>query len=112
MNKWTGRYYTNKKTSEKIRKKLKKYYKKHDMWNKGKITSKIIKKYGSHKNWIKHKRKSRKYYLTDLKANAIRRFKRDYDKKRWKQIRTLLQKRKNECGYPPRRRWHNSGVKY
>jgi hypothetical protein len=35
LNKWTGRYYSNKRTSEKIRKALRKHYKNHSIWNKG-----------------------------------------------------------------------------
>ena len=112
---WTGRYNTNKKTSGKISKGLKKYYKSHNSWNKGRITSRIIKKFGSHKNWIKYLRKTKKgYYLNDLKQNAMRHIKKryNYTPERMKQIYALDIAKKERCGYFKRKVWLKWELEY
>jgi hypothetical protein len=89
--------YTLKNISKKISRKLKKYFKTHSTWNKGK-------KFVS-ETWATRHRRDRKYYLEELQKNAIRRTKRGYDKKRMDEIERNHKRLLESCGHHGWKRW-------
>lgn len=71
---WTGRYWMNQKQARQISKNLKKYYKNHEVWNKGLRWGKFVN--ATEANIFR--RSSESYYIKELELNAKRSKKQDY----------------------------------
>ena len=101
---WTGQYWMTEKHGKRISKKLKLYFKTHQIWNKGKhlvenpITNKI-------------RRSDPDYYLKELEHNAMNEPKyRSVEKSQ--RDRMIKKIRADSCGYFGNQRWGRDEVSF
>jgi hypothetical protein len=73
-------------------------------WNKGK---RLVDVY-----YQERMRANKKYYLNELKQNALRRLKQGYDKKRVDECNEFNRLRAERCGYFGRQNWNSKEIKF
>lgn len=97
----------DKKSREKVRRGLKKYFESNSVWNKGLKFSKYD------EPSCKRLRKDKQYYLNELRNNALRRDRYKYDEKRIEEIkiRTEFYHQTTGKGRPPKE-WSKEDIEY
>jgi hypothetical protein len=87
---------------------LKKYYKNHDVWNKGKRKPKEY-----YDNLQKERRSDPNYYKKELYNNAVRSKKNKYyNEKRLAELTEYTNKVKEKAGYYGQQEWSEDEIKY
>ena len=90
---------------EKVSIGLKKYFKTHSVWNKGK-------RFVDHYKTAKEYRQDPEWYLRELKKNALKNRGKNMLPFRKKQIEEYRQKMKIIAGQPKRRKWTEGEIEY